>query len=309
MNRGLSGIPIYSTKHHYEMFLELLAETQQRFGAEIHAYCLLRNHYHLLLQTPRGNLSRIMRHIDGVYTQRFNRSKKRDGPLFRGRYKAILIEVDNYLLQVSRYIHLNPVSAKITKQAEDYQWSSYKDYISKHKTHAWLNIEAILEQIGSSRAPEKYRNYITQGIDDEIRRFYSTKYQSSILGGKEFKSLRLEQLNNKTVLTSRPDIRRTQEIPTIGTIVKLIAQYVGVSITNLKQNKRGTGNLPRLLSILICSHQYGHKIIDIAKAYDITPSAASVLIGRISSRLQKDKALKKKYVDIINYVSLQYREL
>jgi putative transposase len=89
------------------------------------------NHYHLLLSTPEGNLNRVMRHINGVYTQRYNRLEKTDGPLFRGRYKAILVDADAYLLCVSRYIHLNPVAAGIVKKAHQYRWSSYCAYIGK----------------------------------------------------------------------------------------------------------------------------------------------------------------------------------
>ena len=95
------------------------------FKVETHAYCLMDNHYHLLLRTPQGNLSRAMRHLNGVYTQRYNRIQKTDGPLYRGRYKAILIDVDAYLLNVSRYIHRNPIEACIVRRAERYPWSSY----------------------------------------------------------------------------------------------------------------------------------------------------------------------------------------
>ena len=99
---------------HRIVFLNLLSEIHRRYRVEIHCYCLMDNHYHLLIRTPLANLSRAMRHLDGIYTQRFNRQTRTDGPLFRGRYKSILVECDNYLLQLSRYIHLNPVQAKIS---------------------------------------------------------------------------------------------------------------------------------------------------------------------------------------------------
>jgi len=105
MNRGRGKQIVFHSDEYYLSFLTLLAETRQRFGCVIHAYCLMANHYHLLIETPRANLSRIMRHINGVYTQRYNRLKKTDGPLFRGRYKSILVEQDAYLLQLTRYIH------------------------------------------------------------------------------------------------------------------------------------------------------------------------------------------------------------
>ena len=91
----------------------------------MHSYCLMPNHYHLLLETPDSNLSRLMQQLNGRYTQSFNRRRKRVGPLFQGRYKAILLDKDQYALALSRYIHLNPVKAKLVTQPEAYEWSSY----------------------------------------------------------------------------------------------------------------------------------------------------------------------------------------
>ena len=105
MNRGRGRRWVFHGDKYYEAFLACLEESHDRFDARIHAYCLMGNHYHLLVETPLANLDRIMRHINGVYTQRYNRLKRTDGPLFRGRYKAVLVDEDAYLLEVSRYIH------------------------------------------------------------------------------------------------------------------------------------------------------------------------------------------------------------
>ena len=125
MNRGLSYQDIYLADEHHQMFIDTLVEATSMFKAECHAYCLMNNHYHLLLRTPMGNLSRVMRHSNGVYTQRFNSNVNRDGPLFRGRYKGISIDADAYLLQVSRYIHRNPLDAGLVTRIDQYRWSSY----------------------------------------------------------------------------------------------------------------------------------------------------------------------------------------
>jgi putative transposase len=107
MNRGRGRQTIFHSDEYFQAFLAALAEAQQRFGCVVHAYCLMSNHYHLLIETPNANLSRIMRHVNGVYTQRYNRLQQTDGSLFRGRYKVILVDQDAYLLQLSRYIHSN----------------------------------------------------------------------------------------------------------------------------------------------------------------------------------------------------------
>ncbi|HEX9756822.1 MAG TPA: transposase, partial [Nitrospiria bacterium] len=105
MNRGLAYQKIFTDRVDRELFLNLLGECHQMWGIEVFAYCLMGNYYHVLLQTPQANLSRIMRHLDGLYTQRYNRRHHRDGPLFRGRYKAIVVDEESYLLSVVRYIH------------------------------------------------------------------------------------------------------------------------------------------------------------------------------------------------------------
>lgn len=129
MNRGVGRRNIFHDKAYFEAFLEILEEAHQRFGIQIICYCLMSNHYHLLIKTPEANLGRAMRHINGVYTQQYNRLRKTDGPLFRGRYKAILVEEDSYQLQLSRYIHRNPLDTKKLADLESYQWSSYPHYL------------------------------------------------------------------------------------------------------------------------------------------------------------------------------------
>lgn len=135
MNRGSRRQCIFPSAPYYHAFLDTLAEAHERFGLVIHGYCLMENHHHLLLQTPHGNLGRAMRHINGVYTQRYNRLKRTDGPLFRGRYQAILLDKDSYLLPLSRFIHRNPVEPKPPRvnSLETYPWSSDAAYINHTK--------------------------------------------------------------------------------------------------------------------------------------------------------------------------------
>ena len=128
MNRGGARRTIFEELTHYRLFLDVVAAARETYSVSVHAYCLMSNHYHLLVRTPLGNLAKCMRHVDGVFTQRINRLVGADGALFRGRYRSILIEADVYLLNVSRYIHLNPVAAKLAVQPQDYPWSSYRAY-------------------------------------------------------------------------------------------------------------------------------------------------------------------------------------
>ena len=121
MNRGGRGRAIFESGDDFERFIDILKETIELFSLRVSAYCLMTDHYHLLVQTPDGNLSRCMRHINGVYTQRYNVEHGLDGPLFRGRYKSILVGEDSYLLQLVRYVHKNPLRAGMVKSCELYE--------------------------------------------------------------------------------------------------------------------------------------------------------------------------------------------
>jgi REP element-mobilizing transposase RayT len=120
-SRGNERKDVFKSQRDREKFLSYVESAVVRYGAVVHIWCLMSNHYHLLLETPSGNLSQIMRHINGAYTTYFNVKRKRAGHLFQGRYKAILVEVDAYALELSRYVHLNPVRAKMVIKLEDHQ--------------------------------------------------------------------------------------------------------------------------------------------------------------------------------------------
>lgn len=158
MNRVAGRGLVFKERWTTELFLHLLQDLYQRFDIECHAYCLMGNHYHLLLRTPEPNLGRAMRHFNGLFTQRFNRRLHRDGSLFRGRYKAILVDADSYLLALSRYIHRNPLEASIVRRLDSYPGSSYPAYVGKVSTPDWLNTRFVLDILGSRRS--QYRKEI-----------------------------------------------------------------------------------------------------------------------------------------------------
>jgi len=137
-SRGNERKDIFKSLRDMEKFLSYLESATKRYGAVIHAYCLMDTHYHLFIETPLGNLSKIIHHINGAYTNYYNKKRERTGHLFQGRYKAILVEADEYAKELSRYIHLNPVRAGMVDNPEEYIWSSYRYYISNEKTPEWL---------------------------------------------------------------------------------------------------------------------------------------------------------------------------
>src|ERR671910_517791 len=183
MNRGRARQLTFVDDTDYRAFLDTVAEAHRLWGIEVFAYSLMGNHYHLCLRTPKGNLSRVMRHVDGIYTQRFNRRHRRDGALFRGRYKAILVDADEYLAAVVRYIHLNAGEAGIVKMPEDYRWASHRYYIQGKGGPSWLNTAEALEQIGGRKA---FHEFVLSGNEESLKQYYGAQRQSPILGSEEF---------------------------------------------------------------------------------------------------------------------------
>lgn len=149
------------------IFLDALARVAERYGWHVNAYCLMGNHYHLLAETPQSNLSRGMRWLNGVYTQRVNRRHGRVGHVFQGRFKAILVERGSYLLELSRYIVLNPVRSGMTAAPGDWRWSSFRATVGEEAAPHWLNVQSVLDQFGDGETParDRYRNFVAAGLD------------------------------------------------------------------------------------------------------------------------------------------------
>ena len=169
-SRGNDRERIFFTDADREAFLELLGDALNRFSWVCHGYCLMTNHYHCVVETPHANLSRGMRHINGVFTQRINRLNKRSGHLLQGRFKSILVEKESYLLELVRYVVLNPVRAKIVRSEEDWKWSSYCATAGLVDVPSFLTTEWILSQFDrdQSRAQKAYRRFVQQGRGIEI---------------------------------------------------------------------------------------------------------------------------------------------
>ena len=164
-SRGDRQETIYLDDEDREGFLELLGEVCRRFNCVVYAYCLMGNHYHLVVETREGNLSRGMRHLNGVYTQRFNRRHGRVGHVFQGRYKAILVQKESHLLELCRYVVLNPVRARMVKSVGAWPWSSYGAMMRRVPVPEWLDGDWLLEQFGGqrSRAVKAYLRFVREG--------------------------------------------------------------------------------------------------------------------------------------------------
>lgn len=214
-SRGNARRKIYRDDADREGFLATLAWVVGRFGWRCHAYCLMDNHFHLLIETPQPSLSRGMRQLNGVYTQGFNRRHKQVGHLFQGRFKAILVERDSYMLELARYIVLNPVRAKKVKTPERYRWSSYRSTVGLAPIPLGLTTDWVLGQFAKTQpvARRRYAAFVLAGIG------YPSPWRELkgqvLLGGAAFVERMASRLETSTAVTEIPKRQRLLHRPAL----------------------------------------------------------------------------------------------
>jgi len=218
--RGDRQEPIYEDDKDRKFFLDLLGKVIVEWNWVCHAYCLMGNHYHLLVETPDGNLAKGMRQLNGVYTQLSNRQHQRVGHLFQGRYKAILVDRDEYLLELSRYVVLNPVRARLVKRVEDWPWSSYRSMVGKARNPSWLATDALLAQFGKRKlsARRNFRKFVSEGIERES--IWKNLSRQIYLGDEKFIERMQKKLEKKSADVNIPQVQRRPPAPTLDVIWK-----------------------------------------------------------------------------------------
>ena len=196
--RGNARGKIYVDDSDREVFLNVLAFVVKRFSWLCHAYCLMGNHYHLLIETPEANLSRGMRQLNGIYTQKFNWKRRRSCHLLQGRYKAIIVDKDEYLLELARYLMLNPVRAGMVQSADAYAWSSYRATIGKEKAPEFLTTDWLLSRFDGKRkrAQRRFADFVQSVMKDEKTPWSELKGQI-FLGDELFVESLLREIPGK----------------------------------------------------------------------------------------------------------------
>lgn len=271
-SRGNDRRNIYSDDRDRENFLKVLEIVVKRYNWLCHAYCLMDNHYHLLIETPDANLSIGMRQLNGVYTQLYNRKHRRAGHIFQGRYKAILVDKGNYLLELCRYVVLNPVRARAVELPQHWKWSSYTATVGLKKSQDYLSVDWILGVFGANRrkAQEQYREFVRQGIK---KKSPWEKLQGQILLGQDsfietFKDL----LRNKEAVKEIPRQQR----------------YAGTPDLKEVFNKQGPGGKDDRNQGVYAAHvNYGYSLKEIADYLGIHYTTVSKAI--------KETEHKKRY--------------
>jgi len=291
------------------MFIDLLIELNEMWNVNVAAYCLMENHYHVLLQTPEGNISRCMRHLNSIYTQRYNRRHGFDGQLFRGRYKSILVCNDSHLLQLVRYIHKNPVKAGIVKNIQDYEWSSYKGYLSYAKKWDWLYKGYILSMITPKKRGrlKPFVEFMQKDDSDEVTRLFSLKKLPLFFGPESFITGIKEKYYFKKKNDEVPESKNLA--PTSDIIISAVCEHYEVTFNELLKTRRGKFNEPRNIVVYLLRHIRGENLNNISTLLKIqTYSTVSSIIRRVSHLKKCNRRIRKEIESIQNSINKGQRQ-
>ncbi|MBF0106294.1 MAG: transposase [Deltaproteobacteria bacterium] len=299
INRGLEKRKIFCCDKDYFSFFYLLGEISKIYAVELHAFSLMPNHYHLLVHTPKAGLSLPMKYLNGLYTQIFNKAHHRDGPLLRGRYKAIVVDSNEYLMGLVCYIHNNPVKAQLCERPEDHRWTSHRYYLRSCKGFEWLRTQSVLGECGhhSGRSRKKFDQVVkskqAKEIVTEIER-----HKYSIIGSPHFKKWvsanYVEQTKKedpefaKTETSVKPAIKAQEILSNVGFCYN-------VDVGKIRQGGSGKKNEARTLAIYLLRQHKGYGLSKIAKWLRIkNQNAVAQSLYKFKQRMAKDKMFAKK---------------
>ncbi len=270
-------------------FLALLADVVERYNWLCYAYCLMPNHYHLLVETLDANLSIGIRQLNGVYTQKFNKKHARTGHVFQGRFKAILVQKESHLLELCRYVVLNPIRAQLTSHPEEWKWSSYSATIGTIEKPKFLSADWVLGQLGhnTSTARRAYRNLVTDGIKKESP--WKNLKGRIFLGKEDFIRKVTGSLNGKEAIKEIPRVERLAGRPPLEEI--------------LGEMEKGR---MRDEKMYIAHIRYGYSLTEIGNSLGIHYSTVSKTLKKLRSREQvNNNSLQNVHITRKSETSIQ----
>jgi REP element-mobilizing transposase RayT len=285
MSRGNEAKEIFTEDSHYLKFLKYIENTYRKFDIILHAFCLMKNHYHLLIETKKANLCRCMHYLNSCYSIYYSYLNKKNGHVFQGRYKAILVEKDSYLKTLSRYIHLNPIRAKLVEHPKDYPWTSYRYFILNEKPPSYLEAKFTLSSYFKDK--QHYGEYVEEGLKKKLSNPLSEAAYGIILGTDKFvKKIKKKYLNESETDSSVTGLSRLAEIDILpDDILSVIEDDRHIAEKEIKKLK------------VYFLHKYtGYTMKEIsskALGKRMTAGGVSQIVSRLEKRAQKDEALKR----------------
>jgi len=276
-----------------QRFVQTLATMVDQYQVLCHAWVLMSNHYHLLLETPRANLSRAIRHLNGIYTQAFNRRHHRVGHLFQGRFKAILVEKDTYLLALCRYVVLNPVGAQLVTHPRRWAWSSYRATAGEAPAPPWLTVAWLLGQFAPRRAAAHaaYRRFVEAGIRQPDQPWAQVRGQI-YLGSEKF----LTGVHRQIRRHADPEIPRGHKAPARPRLDDLLDQVARAYTTTVRALVSPTRrpSEARQVALFAARRMAGLELKAIAVRFGLSYTGVSRRVGELARRLAEDPALRAR---------------
>jgi REP element-mobilizing transposase RayT len=297
INRGNHREKIFKNSRDHEKFIQYLEKAAERFALIIHTYCLMSNHYHLLVETPEPNLSMTMQWLNVSYATYFNRRHNRSGHLFQGRFGAILIEADAYLHHLSRYIHLNPVRAGIVNTPEQYRWSSYPAIVGEQIPPKFLKTSGLLSNFGKNKeeARKSYREFV-EGVDINTLKDPSKKLAGGfILGDTDFVNWVKE-----TFLCKRddekeiPQLRKLKPRVAPEIIVEHVSEAFNIEVAKI-QKKGSKRNKAREVAIYLGRELSRLSCNELGDFFGgVSGALITMMNRRITQEIDRNRQLKNK---------------
>ena len=274
-------------------FVQIMADMVKQYGVICYAWVLMENHYHLVLETPHANLSSSIRHLNGVYTQAFNRRHRQVGHLFQGRFKAILVDRESYLLELCRYVVLNPVRARAVDHPREWRWSSYRATSGEGGREVWLDSDWVLGQFGGTRgkAQEAYRRFIREGIKEKDSPWKHLTGQI-YLGGEAFR-LRMQRAIRAGKDQEIPKSQMRPVRPSAKVLLERIAVVYGVRSEELVEPTWRPSEA-RQAAMYLLRQEAGLSLKEIAKRFGVGYSAVSHRITKFKRRLRVETQLRDR---------------
>ncbi|MFQ5853682.1 MAG: transposase [Candidatus Binatia bacterium] len=280
-SRGNDRRAVFRDDGDREKFIALLGQGVDQFQLRLHVYVLMDNHYHLLVETVLGQLSRAIRYLNGVYTQSFNRRHSRVGHLFQGRYKAILIEKESYLLELSRYIHLNPWRVLRSQDPFGYAWSSLKAYAGLSSVPGWLTVKEVLASFGGG-GKRAYRDFVREGMESGVKTPWDEVRGQALLGSEGFVSgvvdRYLREVEEKGVEVS--GIRELGRFMEADKVLREVSRYYGVNKEDLRRRSQ-VFTEPRYVASYFLRRMCLLSLIEIGEKVGLHYSAVSNAIRHV----------------------------
>jgi len=284
--RGNAKQAIFGEDRAYHQFEQFLAEGLEQYKHRLHAYCWMGNHVHMLLQCADTPLSEMMRVLSQRYTYWFNRQHDRVGHLFQGRYKSLMVDTDRYLLELVRYIHLNPVRAEFVDNTDEYPWSSHHAYLGR-ESKLWLTTDWVLRQFHEERAAarNRYLRLLGEPVDEEQQvLFASGATEGGVIGSDDF----LRRMEEKAGVTSAPNIPLEQ-------VVDLICEQQEINRDELcSASRRRIITEARAVITLLAVNDAGKTLTEVADYFARDITVLSRQMKKLRERSERLVALRER---------------